>query len=66
MRTKELGDDVRAEDCVFLDDIGGNLRTGRGLGMRTIKVKLGRADLAVRELEEVTGLDLTSSEKAKL
>ena len=65
VRTKEWADDVKPEDIIFLDDIGGNLRTGRRLGMRTIKVSLGRADLAVKELEKMTGLDLTS-EKAKI
>lgn len=56
---------VRAEDFVFLDDIGGNLRTARKLGMGTIKVQLGRADLAVAELERVTGLVLRDG-KARL
>lgn len=58
VRTREWGDDVRAEDVLFLDDIGGNLRMARGLGMRTIKVNLGKGDEAVRALEEATGLDL--------
>lgn len=67
VRTRGWGEDVRAEDVVFLDDIGGNLRTGKRLGMRTIKVNLGRVEEAVRELERATGLDLTGSgEKAKL
>ena len=65
VRTREVGDDVRAEDVIFLDDIGGNLRTGKKLGMRTIKVKLGRADLAVQELEQMTGLSLMET-KARL
>ncbi len=56
---------VRAEDIVFIDDIGTNLKTGKKLGMRTIKVNLGRADLAVKELEKITGLQL-SEEKSKL
>lgn len=49
---------VRMQDVTFLDDIGTNLRTARKLGMNTIKVTLGRADLAVRELEILTGLEL--------
>lgn len=65
VRTQGVGDDVRPEDVVFLDDIGGNLRTGRRLGMRTVKVTLGKVDQAVKELERETGLDLTS-DKAKL
>ena len=56
---------VRAEDIIFLDDIGANLRTAKKLGMGTIKVTLGRSDLAVRELEKITGLQLLE-EKAKL
>lgn len=56
---------IKAEDIVFLDDIGGNLRTARKLGMGTIKVQLGRADLAVAELEERTGLRLRE-DKARL
>ena len=55
--------DVEAGDVVFLDDIGGNLRTGKRLGMRTIKVNLGRGDEAVAELEKMTGLDLTGKDK---
>ncbi|KAF1343719.1 HAD-like domain-containing protein [Delphinella strobiligena] len=54
------GEGVKAGDIVFLDDIGGNLRTARKVGMRTIKVGLGRADLAVKELEKAMGLRLSS------
>ncbi|KAF2725924.1 HAD-like protein [Polychaeton citri CBS 116435] len=56
---------IEPGDIVFLDDIGANLRTAKKVGMRTIKVSLGRADLAVKELERITGLGLTS-EKARL
>jgi FMN phosphatase YigB (HAD superfamily) len=65
VKTRWLDRSVRGEDIVFIDDIGYNLKTAKNLGMRTIKVNLGRADLAVKELEKVTGLDL-SSDKAKL
>ena len=65
VKTNWYDRDVRAEDIVFLDDIGANLRTARNLGMRTIKVNLGHVDQAVKELEKVTGLDLTS-DKARL
>lgn len=54
---------VRMQDVTFLDDIGTNLRTARKLGMNTIKVTLGRADVAVRELEVLTGLDLGGVEE---
>ncbi|KAL2128102.1 hypothetical protein VTI74DRAFT_9732 [Chaetomium olivicolor] len=52
------GDGVRAEDVVFLDDIGENLKAAKGAGFRTIRVPLGRAYEAVEELERVTGLKL--------
>ena len=58
-RAKGLGG-VRAADIVFLDDIGMNLRTARAVGMRTVKVTLGRADLAVRELEAIMGVSLSN------
>ncbi|KAI5210345.1 hypothetical protein AUEXF2481DRAFT_652 [Aureobasidium subglaciale EXF-2481] len=64
---KKRGDKegVKAGDIVFLDDIGTNLRTARQVGMRTIKVELGRANKAVKELENITGLSLLSK-SAKL
>ncbi|KAK1778880.1 HAD-like domain-containing protein [Copromyces sp. CBS 386.78] len=52
------GEGVTAEDIVFLDDIGENLKAAKKTGFRTIKVGLGRAFEAVDELEEVTGLKL--------
>lgn len=59
-RGRELGWDngVKPSDILFLDDIGQNLKAGRGAGFRTIKVKLGRAFEAVEELETITGLEL--------
>jgi FMN phosphatase YigB (HAD superfamily) len=51
-------DGVKPEEVVFLDDIGENLKGGRKLGFRTIKVSLGRAFEAVDELEAITGLKL--------
>lgn len=41
---------------VFLDDIGGNLKVARGLGMQTIKV--GEPLEALRELSKLVGVDL--------
>lgn len=52
------GSGVTAEDCVFLDDIGENLKTAAELGMKTIKVVLGKTWRAVKELEQATGLEL--------
>jgi FMN phosphatase YigB (HAD superfamily) len=63
-RQKGWGE-VRMEDVVFLDDIGGNLRTGRKVGMQTVKVVLGKTAEAVRELENITGLSLVDG-KARL
>ena len=60
------GSGVEAGDVVFLDDIGTNLRTAKKVGMRTVKVQLGKADLAVRELEGITGLVLGEGGKTKL
>lgn len=48
--------DVTPNDTVFLDDIGGNLKAARVLGMTTIKV--ADPDAALTELEGVLGLAL--------
>lgn len=52
------GSEIKAEDVVFLDDIGENLKTARALGMRTIKVQLGKTWRAVKELEGIINVDL--------
>lgn len=57
-RRKGASSGLAADDIVFLDDIGTNLRTAKKIGMHTIKVQLGRADLAVAELEQITGISL--------
>jgi putative hydrolase of the HAD superfamily len=49
---------VEPAECVFLDDLGINLKPAREMGMTTIKV--GDAATAIRELEAVLGFDLTS------
>lgn len=49
---------VKADEVIFLDDIGQNLKAGKTAGFRTIKVNLGRAYEAVDELERITGLKL--------
>ncbi|PVI05242.1 hypothetical protein DM02DRAFT_554905, partial [Periconia macrospinosa] len=49
---------IEARDVVFLDDIGANLKGARAVGLRTIKVALGRTREAVRELEEMVGRSL--------
>ncbi|KAI0205815.1 HAD-like domain-containing protein [Astrocystis sublimbata] len=54
-------DGVQPNDVVFLDDIGENLKGGRRMGFRTIKVSLGKAFEAVDELEALTGLQLAGT-----
>ena len=47
----------RPAECVFLDDLGINLKPARDMGMTTIKV--GDPAEAIGELEAVLGLRLT-------
>lgn len=59
--------DFKADDVVFLDDIGENLKGAKNAGMRTLKVVLGRTQDSVKELEKITGLQLLDGEeKARL
>jgi putative hydrolase of the HAD superfamily len=48
---------VRPEECVFLDDLGVNLKPARALGMHTIKVT--DPERALDELGRLLGLALT-------
>lgn len=48
--------DVSPEECVFLDDLGINLKTARQMGMATIKVT--SAEQALGELTELVGIEL--------
>jgi putative hydrolase of the HAD superfamily len=54
MMTEALGVDPKA--CVYLDDLGVNLKPARDMGMTTIKVINGPQ--AIAELETATGLSL--------
>ncbi len=47
---------VEPDECVFLDDLGVNLKPARTLGMHTIKVT--DPDSAISELEALLGLPL--------
>ena len=47
---------VTSDECVFLDDLGVNLKPARALGMHTIKVT--DPDAALTELGEILGLTL--------
>ena len=46
--------DVRPSECVFLDDLGINLKPAAAMGMTTIKV--GDPDVALAELSRLLGL----------
>jgi putative hydrolase of the HAD superfamily len=50
---------VPPERCVYLDDLGINLKPARALGMRTIKV--GDPDIAIAELQDMVGIPLRGS-----
>ena len=54
MMVEALGVDARR--CVYLDDLGVNLKPARAMGMTTIKVV--SASQAIAELEVATGLSL--------
>jgi putative hydrolase of the HAD superfamily len=47
---------VAPERCIYLDDLGVNLKPARAMGMRTIKV--GDPDAAIAELESMVGIPL--------
>jgi putative hydrolase of the HAD superfamily len=49
--------DVQPEECVFLDDLGINLKPAKAMGMTTIKV--GEPGPAIAELSAVLGIPLT-------
>ncbi len=54
MMCERLG--VTPDACVYLDDLGGNLKPARAMGMTTIKVENGPQ--AIAELEAATGMKL--------
>lgn len=47
---------VQPTECVYLDDLGINLKPAKAMGMQTIKV--GDPDVALGELEAVLGITL--------
>jgi putative hydrolase of the HAD superfamily len=47
---------VQPANCVYLDDLGINLKPARAMGMRTIKVE--SADQALTELQALLGMPL--------
>ena len=46
---------VAPENCIFLDDLGVNLKPARAMGMTTIKVPFGDVSPAVAELDALLG-----------
>ena len=51
--------DVQPAAVIFLDDLGGNLKPARAIGMTTIKV--GDAAPAIAELERLLDVSLQAS-----
>ena len=47
---------VEPSDCVFLDDLGINLKPAKAMGMQTIKVV--DPDVALEQLEAIVGISL--------
>lgn len=56
MMCEALG--VAPEACIFVDDLGINLKPAKAMGMRTIKAPLGDISPAIRELEAILGRHL--------
>jgi putative hydrolase of the HAD superfamily len=54
LMTDKLG--VAPNNCVYLDDLGVNLKPARQMGMKTIKVLSGPQ--AIEELQAITGMSL--------
>ncbi|WP_375207321.1 HAD-IA family hydrolase [Hyphococcus sp.] len=44
---------VKPEACIFLDDLGVNLKPARAMGMTTVKVPIGDVGPAVEELDRL-------------
>ena len=55
----------KPDETVFLDDIGSNLKAAKKLGIRCIRVRIGKEGEAVAELEKIMDMKLTD-EKARL
>ena len=62
------GQGIEADQVVFLDDIGENLKTAKEMGMQTIRVQLGKTWRAVKEVEGLLGVELMdeTTRRAKL
>eukprot|EP01104_Vermistella_antarctica_P016634 TRINITY_DN5701_c0_g1_i1.p1 TRINITY_DN5701_c0_g1~~TRINITY_DN5701_c0_g1_i1.p1 ORF type:complete len:259 (+),score=64.36 TRINITY_DN5701_c0_g1_i1:114-890(+) len=49
---------LKAEECVFIDDLGANLKTAKHLGFHTILCRTSNPNDALRQLGDVLGLAL--------
>ncbi|KAL0481675.1 hypothetical protein AKO1_012554 [Acrasis kona] len=56
-----LGDGIKPKECIFLDDLGPNLKAAKRLGIFTIKVL--NEDQAIKDLEDALGFKLAPSSK---
>ncbi|KAH7038560.1 putative epoxide hydrolase [Macrophomina phaseolina] len=63
-RARGWEEGVGPGDVLFLDDIGQNLKAAKELGMKTLKVDLGKSWKAVKGLEEILKLKLLEGEVA--
>ena len=66
LREKWPETDIQPGDVVFFDDIGENLKMGKKVGWRTVKVWLGKTEATAKELEQITGEQLCGESRAKL
>jgi len=57
---------VEAEQVVFLDDIGSNLKAAAQLNIRCIKVRIGKEVEAVDELGRIMKIKLRMDEYSRL
>lgn len=48
--------DVSPKDCVFIDDLGVNLKPAREMGMATVKAPFGNVASAIKELYGLLGI----------
>ena len=55
----------KAKEAVFLDDIGSNLKAAAKIGIRCIRVRIGKEGEAIAELEKIMGMKLRD-DKARL
>ena len=60
---KVAGREVRAEEVLFVDDIGSNLKAAKEMGFQTLRVVLGESRRSVEELEKYTGVKLLDGDE---